>query len=73
MSYWKCTKAEIRDDGLAIEISFKDQYSCSQQTICLPTEIWKDIMIYESAHRDLKSLAERIMNKIQFSLSRDSK
>jgi len=50
MAYWQCTAATIRHDGKTLELSFKDNHSCSSMTMELPSEVWKEIMTYKSAY-----------------------
>ncbi len=52
MAYWKCKRAEIMNEGLAVELSFNDEHSCETFTCRIPAEEWKNIIFYRASHEE---------------------
>ncbi len=71
MNYVKIKSATISDDGTSMEVSFKDEHSCSQMTITVPALEWlKGVTEYSAAYHEKWTEIKNVMEGLQMSMSR---
>lgn len=69
MSYIKIKSATISDDGTSMEVSFKDEHSCSQMTITVPAIEWqRGVVEYRFAYHEKWSEIRNLMESLQQSM-----